>query len=551
MRYTLASAFCSCIFLITACNNTPAPVQTNEDQKKDESTNILKDVISKVSDLTDNISKREETLHKMMDSWKTPKDSIDPAEEKPQDIQTPTTNYNLAELAKQKETHTLKNALSEANKSKSGVEEMAAALSSLIGLESYDYLLQNIKSMVETETFINVLAVLYYKIISSKNEVQIENVRLIFKPLSMKQKKQLLGYVMLLNTNNTENNHREDIIKEANYHGLNENFFGKTTSDIASLKATLDAVVTGQEEAKIGLAVAISNHYRRLVKDLPKSNILIIGPSGTGKTFMVQTIAESLKVPFVIADSSNITQAGYIGGKVTDAVTALAQKADYNLEAIEQGIIFYDEIDKMAARSGRKDTEEFKRQAQATLLKTIEGIEVDVPFGRSSIKVNTKKILFVCAGAFTGLDTIISERLAKENKSANSNMFSQVSSGDLVNYGFMPELLGRLPNVITLNKLTTKDFVHILNNSRASILEEYKNLFKLQNIKLDFTPGAIESIAEKAFTYDIGARALRTVVETVMANLQFRLSSMGTISSCTVTKRVIDYGELPIISFEQ
>lgn len=551
MKYLLTSAFCSCIFLIAACNNNPPPTQINEEQQKYDSANILKDAINKVSTLADNISKREEVLQKMVDSWKTPKDPIDSVEEKPAEIETPTIKHSLAELAKQQDTQSLKNALSEANKTKYGTEEMAEALANLIGLESYDYLLQNIKSSVETETFINVLAVLYYKIISSKNEVQIENVRLIFKPLSMKQKKQLLGYVMLLNTNNTENNFREEIIKEAAYHGIKENFFGKTTSDIASLKATLDAVVTGQEEAKVGLAVAISNHYRRLVKDLPKSNILIIGPSGTGKTFMVQTIAESLKVPFVIADSSNITQAGYIGGKVTDAVIALAQKADYNLEAIEQGIIFYDEIDKMAARSGRKDSEEFKRQAQATLLKTIEGIEVEVPFGRSSIRVNTKKILFVCAGAFTGLDTIIAERMVKENKTPNSNIFAQVSSGDLVNYGFMPELLGRLPNVITLNKLTTKDFVHILNNSRSSILEEYKNLFKLQNIKLDFTPGAIESIAEKAFSYDIGARALRTVVETVMANLQFRLSSMGSISSCTVTKRVIDYGELPIISFEQ
>jgi ATP-dependent Clp protease ATP-binding subunit ClpX len=305
------------------------------------------------------------------------------------------------------------------------------------------------------------------------------------------------------------------------------------SDEISRLKAKLDEVVIGQEGAKIALAVAIRNHYEGLRQGLPKSNILILGPSGTGKTLMVQTIANSLDVPFAVFDASSITQAGYIGGKVKDAVMALAQKAEFNQEKIERGIIFFDEIDKMAARGGRGDSEEFKRQAQATLLKVIEGIEVEVKENEHrKLNIDTSKILFVCAGAFSGL-----------------NLSSKVSTDDLIAFGMMPELLGRLPNMITLHELGVSDLERILKNPRSSVLEEYKTRFAAQKIALKFTDGATRAIAEKAAEFRIGARALKTVVARVMADLQFRIGNMGHIQSCTVTERVIRYGDLPLITY--
>ncbi len=542
--------FSSCLCLImmaTACNDhKPLPSAQTADP-----ANAFKEVISSLTNLTDKISLREETLSKIVAATANTKqaETTEPQKEKTAVVANPILEPDMTTLVKNHQDQAVQNRLGQLATHLQGIEQISQTFYPFITSNDSGYFLKMLKSLFPAETINYVLARVYYKAISQKDVTTTEALRKILNQLSKDQKTQILGYALFVDSKYIQTNFRKSIIAEAEKLGLTSDFFNKSQEDIASLKATLDAVVIGQEKAKIGLAVAISNHYKRLEKGMKKSNILVIGPSGTGKTFMVQTIAESLNVPFTIADASNITQAGYIGGKVKDAVIALAQKANYKLDKIEHGIIFFDEIDKMAARSGRADSEEFKRQAQATLLKLIEGIDIEVPMGDGKITVNTSKILFVCAGAFTGLSEIITARLKKEDKEIKTDLFSEATNSDLIEYGIMPELLGRLPNLLALQELSAEDLAHILKNPRSSVLEEFKMLFKLQNIELEFTDTAIVAIAEKARAFKIGARALRTIVEAIMAELQFRLGSMGDIESCTITERVVQYSDLPIVTY--
>jgi ATP-dependent Clp protease ATP-binding subunit ClpX len=327
--------------------------------------------------------------------------------------------------------------------------------------------------------------------------------------------------------------------------------FEGSSDGVGEIKAALDEIVTGQENAKISLAVAIKNHYERVKKGLKKSNILILGPSGSGKTLLVQTIAKKLDVPFALFDATNITQAGYVGGKASDAISLLAEKGEFDKEKIERGIVFLDEIDKMASRSGRSEQDEFKRQGQASLLKMLEGIEVEIEVGRfNSINIDTSNILFVCAGAFTGLKDIIAERLKADGLSLGDAPFEQATAEDLIKYGMAPEFLGRLPNVITLKHLTVEDMVNILKNPKASVLEEYRSIFDARGVEIKFTEGAIFAMAERAVTYNVGARALRTVAESVMSDLQFRVGQLGMLKSITVTERVVRYGDMPTLEYK-
>lgn len=391
------------------------------------------------------------------------------------------------------------------------------------------------------------LAENYYAALA-KNDLEKRNqISQIVQSWTEENKKQWIGYLLLLNTGD---DHREAILIEAEKQGLSRTPFLFSSSEVGDLKKALDAIVTSQEKAKVSLAVAIHNHYERLKKSLKKSNILVIGPSGTGKTLMVQTIAESLNVPFAIADASRITQAGYIGGKVEDAVAALAEKAGYDLEKIERGIIFFDEIDKVSARGGRAESDEFKRQAQANLLKIIEGIEIEVKIDKfRSMTVDTSKILFVCAGAFTGLTSIIKDRLTGENREIKENIYAQVSGSDLIAYGLTPEVVGRLPNVIALEDLKVSDLIHILKNPKGSILEEYRQIFNERDVELQFTDGALKAIAEKAFELKVGARGLRTVVEQLMSPLQYQMDSLGALRVCTVTEKMVREGGMPILEY--
>jgi ATP-dependent Clp protease ATP-binding subunit ClpX len=542
----------SCLFLLALLNACSNP-GTLSGQATPEQANVFKEVITSLSTLTDKISLRDESLNKLMATFGNAKPSeITPTQE------TPTVDLgdekiiepDMAILVKSQNDQALQNRLRQLSKNPQGLEQITLAFYPFVAGSHARYFIKTLKSLFPFETTSYILARAYYKSIATKDSISTEALRKIVNQLSSNQKKQILGYALFIDSTYADSNFRNIIVAESRKLGLSERFFSKSQEDVSGLKATLDAVVIGQEKAKVGLAVAIFNHYKRLEKGMKKSNILVIGPSGTGKTFMVQTLAESLNVPFHIADASNLTQAGYIGGKVKDAVIALTQKANFQLDKVERGIIFFDEIDKMAARSGRADSEEFKRQAQATLLKLIEGIDIEVPRGDEKIIVNTSKILFVCAGAFTGLSEIIYARLKKEDKEAKVDIFSEATNADLIEYGIMPELLGRLPNILALQELSTEDLVRILKNKKSSVLEEFKTLFRVQNIELQFTDESILAIAERAKSFKIGARALRTIVEGIMADLQFRLSSMGAIQSCIITERVVRYNDLPIVTYQ-